>query len=63
MKRVVLEHIENIEIYPIISLIIFVALFVGVIIYAWKLDKKFINKLGNMPLDHQSNPVNHEKIC
>ena len=45
------ERIEGIEIYPIISLIIFVTFFVGLIIWVIKVDKKYINKMKDMPLD------------
>lgn len=46
-----LTSIDGIEIYPIISLVIFVAFFVGVIVYLVKTDKKKINELKQMPLD------------
>lgn len=46
-----MTSIDGIEIYPIISLVIFVAFFVGVIIYLAKADKKTINELKQMPLD------------
>lgn len=46
-----MTSIDGIEIFPIISLIIFVAFFVGVIWYLVKADKKKINELKQMPLD------------
>ena len=46
-----MTSIDGIEIYPIISLVIFTAFFVGVIIYLVKADKKKINELKQMPLD------------
>ncbi|MDX1350141.1 MAG: CcoQ/FixQ family Cbb3-type cytochrome c oxidase assembly chaperone [Putridiphycobacter sp.] len=46
-----LTSIDGIEIYPIISLVIFLAFFVGVIWYLVKTDKKTINELKQMPLD------------
>ena len=45
------ERIEGIEIYPIISLIIFITFFVGLLIWVLKVDKKYINKMKGMPLD------------
>lgn len=45
------ESIENIERGPVISLIIFFVFFIGLLIYIWKMDKGFINKMKNMPLD------------
>lgn len=46
-----MTSIDGIEIFPIISLIIFVAFFVGVIVYLIKADNKKINELKQMPLD------------
>ena len=60
MKRLVLEHIEGIEIYPILSLIIFVALFIGVIVYAIKIDKRIVDKVSSMPLDSNDNSNDYE---
>ena len=45
------EGIENIEVWPIISLIIFFVYFVAMTIWIFKLDKRFIKKMENMPLD------------
>ena len=50
MKRVVLESIEGVEIYPIISLVIFVGMFIVAMLYIVKMDKGFISKMGNLPL-------------
>ena len=61
MKRLVLEHIEGIEIYPILSLIIFVALFIGVIVYAIKIDKRIVDKVSSMPLDSNDNSNDYEQ--
>ena len=58
MKRLVLEHIDGVEIYPIISLVIFVALFAGVIVYAIKMDKRIVDKVSSMPLDENDNSNN-----
>lgn len=46
-----LTSIDGIEIYPIISLIIFVTFFLGVAIYVFKADKTHFDKLKNLPLD------------
>lgn len=45
------ERIENIEIWPIISLAIFFSFFIGLLIYVYKADSKHINKMKGMPLD------------
>ncbi len=46
-----LTSIDGIEIYPIISLIIFFAFFVGLIWYIIRLDKNKIKELEKMPLN------------
>lgn len=46
-----LTSIDGIEIFPIISLVIFFTFFVGMLIYIAKIDKKTINKIKNSPLN------------
>jgi hypothetical protein len=45
------EKIEGIEIYPIISQLIFVAFFVLVLVYVAKMKKSSIDEMKQMPLD------------
>ncbi len=45
------ERIENVETAPIISLIIFFAFFVIMTIWIFRLDRKFVNKMKNLPLE------------
>ena len=51
MIKNVLESISGVEIFPIISLLIFVAFFVFILTWVARLDKKTISKLENMPLE------------
>lgn len=46
-----MEKIEGIEIYPIISLIIFFSFFILVGYLVIKTDKKHIEEMSNLPLD------------
>ena len=46
-----LTSIEGIEIFPIVSLIIFFSFFVGLGIYMFKVDKNRIKELKNIPFD------------
>lgn len=46
-----MTSIDGIEIYPIISLLIFFIFFIGLIWYIIRADKKTINELKQMPLD------------
>ncbi len=54
-----IETISGIEVYPLISFVIFFVFFVGLIIYVIKADKKFIDKIANIPFE--SNDTDHEK--
>lgn len=53
-----LETIAGIEIFPLISLIIFFVFFVGLFIYVAKLKKPLINEISQIPLDSKED--NHE---
>ena len=57
MIRNVLESISGIEIFPIISLLIFITFFVFIITWVVKLDKKTVTKLENMPLDDDQSQI------
>lgn len=46
-----METITGIEVYPLISLIIFVVFFVGLFIWVIKADKKEMDELSQIPLD------------
>jgi hypothetical protein len=59
MIRDVLQSLEGIELYPIISLIIFVSFFVSLIIWMIKVDKKYIKKMKNLPLEKEDESENN----
>ncbi|MEQ8473236.1 MAG: CcoQ/FixQ family Cbb3-type cytochrome c oxidase assembly chaperone [Marinoscillum sp.] len=46
-----METIMGIEIFPLISLIIFFVFFVGLTIYVIKADKRRIDEISKIPLD------------
>lgn len=46
-----LEKISGVSIYPIISLLLFVAFFTIVSLWVLRTDKKAIEYLENLPLD------------
>ena len=57
MYKNILENIENVAIWPIISFVIFFIFFLCLLLYVFTADKKFIEKMGNLPIDntdHQS---------
>ncbi len=67
MKIVIntLEQIDGIEIYPIISLIIFFTVFAVTIYLALTADKSYIDEMKNMPFDNNNDfqlDNNNEKV-
>jgi len=46
-----LEKITGVEIYPLISLILFVVFFLGVTYMAFSASKESVDYMGNLPLD------------
>ena len=43
--------ITGIDIYPMISLMIFVLFFIGVLYYVKKMDKGFVSDMNHLPLE------------
>lgn len=56
MFKYIYELIDNVEIYPIISLLIFFVFFVTLLVYVFLVDKGYINKMKNIPLDEEEQP-------
>jgi Ca2+/Na+ antiporter len=53
MYKDILQSIEGISVYPIISLIVFVLFFAVILIWMIKVDKKYINKMENLPFENE----------
>ena len=51
MYKNVLQNISNIEIWPIISFVIFFVFFLGLLWWVFTVDKKFISRMASMPID------------
>ncbi|AWW32383.1 cbb3-type cytochrome c oxidase subunit 3 [Echinicola strongylocentroti] len=62
MQKEILSSIENVEVYPIISLLVFVLFFVGMGWWVLRTDKQYIEHMKSLPMDegHQ-NEESHEK--
>ena len=59
MYKNVLQGIDNIAIWPVISFIIFFSFFIGLLWYVFKVDTGFINRMKNMPMD-ETTPLNQD---
>jgi cbb3-type cytochrome oxidase subunit 3 len=45
------EPAESINIFAITAMIIFVMIFIAVVIWVFRIDKKYIKKMENLPFD------------
>lgn len=50
-----MSGIEGVEIYPIISLLIFFIFFVGLFFWVGTAKKKYIDKVSNLPFESSQN--------
>lgn len=57
-----LSRIEGIAIYPIVSMIIFIGLFLFTLVWVLRLDKKYISEMENLPLDSNLENENKSEI-
>ena len=48
-----LSSIEDISIFPVIAFIIFFGMFIFVLVWVFKTDKKYIQKMENLPLEKE----------
>ncbi|MCX6180792.1 MAG: CcoQ/FixQ family Cbb3-type cytochrome c oxidase assembly chaperone [Bacteroidetes bacterium] len=46
-----LDTIAGVEIFPVISFLIFFSVFLFAVIYVWKADKKHMDEMSSLPLD------------
>ncbi len=46
-----LEQIMGVSIYPVISLVLFVVFFTGVLVWIFRIDKKEIEHMEQLPLN------------
>jgi Ca2+/Na+ antiporter len=53
MYKEILQSIEGVSVYPIISLIVFVLFFALIIIWLLKVDKNYIKKMENLPFENE----------
>jgi len=52
-----MESIIGIEIYPIISLLIFFTFFVVLFLWVFTAKKEYIKTVSNIPLDNQNDDI------
>ena len=57
-----LKTIEGIGVYPLFSLLVFFIFFVVIIVWLFKVDKKYIEKMSNLPLDLKNTKLQSQNI-
>ena len=57
MFKEVLQSIQGIEFYTIVSMLILILFLIGIIIWLFKVDKKYIKKMSELPLNEENNEV------
>lgn len=53
MFKYYFERVQDVEIFPVISLLIFVIFFISLLIWVMKADKKYINSMEHLPLSEE----------
>lgn len=61
MKTIFLENHPDIGVLPTIALVIFFALFIGIIIWVMRLKKKDVERMANLPLDSDNTTKNGDQ--
>jgi cbb3-type cytochrome oxidase subunit 3 len=59
MYKNVLQNIDNIAIWPVISFVIFFLFFICLLWWVFTTDKKLIDKMKDLPLDKSENNASH----
>ena len=58
MYKNVLQSIENIQIWPVISFVIFFVFFLCLLLWVFTTDKNFIDKMKGMPIEADKTVTN-----
>lgn len=62
MYKAIMESMGGVSIYPVISLLIFFGLFLGVVYWIVKMDKHHVQHMGNLPLEPGSDAPHYLDI-
>lgn len=58
MYKEVLQSIKGIDVFAAVALIIFMLFFVLIVIQLVRLDKNYLKKMAQLPLDSENNSQN-----
>ena len=63
MYKNVLQNIDNIAIWPLISFVIFFLFFIGLLWFVFTTDKKLIKEIESLPLnDSKPGTLTHDNV-
>jgi cbb3-type cytochrome oxidase subunit 3 len=62
MEKNVLETIDGVQAYPLISLIVFVLFFLGIIVWVVKADKEHLKRMAALPLGDTSGDAENDNF-
>jgi len=62
MYKNILQSIDNIAIWPVISIVIFFLFFLCLLWYVLTANKEFITRMKNLPMDDAQVPNQQNKI-
>ncbi len=57
MYKDILRSIGGVEVYPILSLVLFLTVFTIVLVRTWRLDRRRVDRLASLPLDDHDTEV------
>lgn len=60
MYKDILQSIDNVALWPVISFVIFFTFFICLIWWVFSVDKAFIKKMKDLPIDNCTNDQNHK---
>ena len=61
MYKEILQSIDHIAIWPVISFVIFFLFFICLLWWAFTADKKFITKMSQLPIDELTTKFNSQQ--
>ena len=62
MYKNVLESIDNIAIWPVISFVIFFVFFLCLLWWTFTADKSFIQRMKQLPMDDTTKPESKNQV-
>lgn len=61
MYKNVLQSIQDVEIWPELTLVLFFTVFAGIIIYVFCMNDRSIEKIKKLPLDEGDESINTQE--